>query len=449
MQNPPALGHRAIIIGGSIAGLLAARALAPHFEEVVILEHDELSDEPDKARPTVPQSRHVHVLLKGGENAIERMLPGFRATIEVSGSVQLRSGRDFRVGSEAGIPPAFESSLTLHGQSRGMLEYYLRKVVLAQVTNLQLRTGISVRGLLYDAARNRVTGVTLDGDESLAADLIIDAAGRSEVGFRALRALGLPLPEVEEVQCHFGYASVTVELAVDPGRDWKVLASGNLPRKGARGGLLSPIENGLHVCSMGGRGGDYPPGDREGFLEFAKSLPQQSVYEELSRARFVTHISRMGYPANRFRHYERHTALPAGLLPVGDALCSFNPTYGQGMSSAALQAEVLCDVFAARSTDATIDTLGRDYLEQAARVAQMPWRQANFNDFLYPTTEGDRSMFTLEETQYRIAVQRALQRDPEVRELATQVSQLLIPFERLLEDDVRQRVAAALVRKAT
>src|SRR5262245_56400600 len=125
MQTLPSLGRRAIIAGGSIAGMLAARALSPHFDEILLIERDEFGTEP-APRPTVPQSAHLHLLLKGGENAIERMLPGFRATIERSGSVQIDPGRDFIAGSELGVAPRFESKLVLHGQSRWMLEHYIR-----------------------------------------------------------------------------------------------------------------------------------------------------------------------------------------------------------------------------------------------------------------------------------------------------------------------------------
>jgi 2-polyprenyl-6-methoxyphenol hydroxylase-like FAD-dependent oxidoreductase len=152
----------------------------------------------------------------------------------------------------------------------------------------------------------------------------------------------------------------------------------------------------------------------------------------------------MIYPANRFRHYERLESLPAGLWPIGDAVCSFNPTYGQGMSSAALQAEALHDTLAARGDEHDVRSVGRASLERAAQVCRMPWRQANYNDFLYPTTTGNREMFTQDELTYRMQVQIAATRDDEVRRLSTEVGQLLIPFEALLAPEIKARVLAAL-----
>ncbi len=446
------LGHRAIIAGGSLAGMLAARALAAHFDEVIVLERDVFADTPAPRRLT-PQSHHVHMLLKGGENAIDRILPGFRDAIEKSGSVKIRAGLDFLAGSELGFAPRWDAGMELHGQSRWMLEHCIRSRVLAATENVGLRTGSTVRGLDYDASSHRVTGVkieTSDGQSTtLPADLVVDATGRGEGGLRWLTTLGLPLPEVEEVSVDFGYSSAIVELPPNPDRDWKALAMGNLPRVGARGAVILPIEGGRFICSLGGRAGDYPPDNEADFLEFAKSLPHPTMYDALVEAKFVSGVARMIYPANRFRHYERSDALPHGFIPLGDALCSFNPTYGQGMTSAALQAEALFDTLAQRTAQDSLDALTRTYLQRAADVARMPWRQANYNDFLYPTTQGNRDMFSAQEMQYRMELQIAAARDEGLRKLSNEVGHLLLPFERLMQDDVRSRVAAVLARNAS
>jgi 2-polyprenyl-6-methoxyphenol hydroxylase-like FAD-dependent oxidoreductase len=445
------LGRRAVIAGGSLGGMLAARAVAPHFTDVLVLERDVFTGTPAPRR-TTPQSHHVHMLLKGGENAIDRILPGFRRAIEQSGSVKIRAGLDFLAGSELGFAPRWDAGMELHGQSRWMLEHCLRQRVLESTANVELRAGCTVRGLNFDATTNRVTGVKVEtetGTSDLGADLVVDATGRGEGGLRWLSALGVPLPEVEEVSVDFGYSSAIVELQDDPARDWKALAMGNLPRVGARGAVILPIEGGRFICSLGGRAGDYPPDNEADFLEFAKSLPQPTMYETLRGAKFVSGVARMIYPANRFRHYERSQTLPHGLVPVGDALCSFNPTYGQGMTSAALQAEALFDTFGQRTANESLDILTHAYLVRAAEAVRMPWRQANYNDFLYPTTQGNRDMFAPEEMQYRMEIQIAASRDEVLRKLANEVGHLLVPFERLMEADVRARVSAALAQNAS
>ncbi len=364
----------------------------------------------------------------------------------------MRAGLDFLAASELGFAPRYDAGLDLHGQSRWMLEHRLRQRVLASTPNVEFKGGTTVRGLVHDARDNRIRGVKFESDagaSTLDADLVIDATGRGEGGLRWLSALGVPPPEVEEVLVDFGYSSAIVELRPDPKRDWKALAMGNLPRVGARGAVLLPIEGGLYICSLGGRAGDYPPDNIAGFLEFAKSLPHPNMYEALRDARFVSNVARMIYPANRLRHYERSSTLPRGLIPLGDALCSFNPTYGHGMTSVALQAEALLTTLSERTAAQSLDALLQAYLERAAEVVRMPWRQANYNDFLYPTTQGDRAMFTPEEMQYRMEIQIAATKDAVVRQLSQEVGHLLAPFERLMEADVRARVAAALAQNGS
>jgi flavin-dependent dehydrogenase len=433
-------GRRAIVVGASLAGMLAAHALAKSFARVLVLDRDELPSAPAPRRAT-PQAQHVHILLKGGEDAIERMLPGFCAELDACGSQTLSGGADTLAISDLGTAPRFESKLRLHSQSRWLLEHVVRSLVVARTPNLEVRASTLVRRLARDAASNRVTGVVTDGGEApLAADLVIDATGRREEALRWLDELGLPAPPVETVRVDFGYSSMVLELDATQARDWKTLAVGNLPRVGARGAVVLPIEDGHAMCSLGGRAGDYPPTEREDVLEFAASLPGGVLAETLRRAQFLSPVARMIYPANRFRHYERYDALPEGLLPLGDALCSFNPTYGHGMSSAAMQAEALRETLITRAQGESLRSVAQRYLERAAQVAQLPWRQANYNDFLYPTTEGDRAMFSAEEMQYRTAVQFAAMRDEVVRERLTAVNQLLAPFEVLLEPEIRKRV---------
>ncbi len=443
MGKRPQLGERAVVVGGSLAGMLAARALAPHFRTVLVIERDDIPSTPGPRRMT-PQCHHVHLLLKGGENAIAAMVPGFRDAIEANGSVTLRAGLDMEVASELGVAPRWDAKLDLHSQSRWFLEHTLREQVLEATPNITLQTRATVRGLILDASKRQVAGVEVEtaGDrETITADFVVDGSGRGEGGLRWLQALGLAVPAVDEIKVDFGYASATLTLADTP-RDWKALALGNLPRVGARGGVLLPIEGGRYICSLGGRAGDYPPDNEAAFVEFAASLPRPALADALRAGRFESGVERIIYPANRFRRYEALKSLVGRFVPIGDALCSFNPTYGQGMSSAALQSQALAETLNSRAEGETIDVLAPRYLTRAAQAARMPWRQANFNDFLYPTTEGDRSMFTEEETQYRIALQMAAGRDHELRKLTNEVGQLLIPFERLLEDDVRARVKA-------
>jgi 2-polyprenyl-6-methoxyphenol hydroxylase-like FAD-dependent oxidoreductase len=438
------LGERAVIAGGSLAGLLSARVLSDYFDEVLVLDRDELPDEPANRHMT-PQCHHVHILLKGGEMATEELIPGFTDEMMHVGSVPLRAGRDIIQGSALGFAPRWDGPLTLHSQSRALLEHCVRKLVRDFSDRIVIRDQTTVRALQYDSKRKRIVGVeaeTADGTrEEIAADLVIDATGGGAGAMRWLSALKLTVPEVEEVKVNFGYSSAIFEFTND--RDWKGALIGGPPPKVSRGGLALPIENGCYIVSVGGRFGDYPPDDLEGFIQFTKELPQPHLYEAIESAKPCSDVKTMRFGVNRFRHYERMADLVEGLIPIGDALECVNPTYGQGMSSTAKQVKALSEVLAAHGDrETSLAEIAREYLPRAAEVATVPWRQANFNDFMYPQTEGDRSQFTPEEAEYRMKLQMLSMKDDDVRLRLLKVGQMIEPPSILFEDEVAAKVAA-------
>lgn len=452
MDKTQRLGQRAVVAGGSLAGLLSARVLADYYDEVVVLDRDEIPDEPTDRRMT-PQSRHVHILLKGGERAIEALLPGFSKDMANAGSEQVDPGLEFLQGGERGIaPPWNEAPWKWLAQSRALLEHLLRRRVRAYSPNIEQRFGATVRGLVYDSADKRVAGVEVEtnaGMQPLSADLVVDATGRGAAGIRWLSALGLPGPFVEEVKIDFGYTSGVFRLRDDPERGWKAAIIGTMPPT-ARGSLLMPVDGGLHICSVGGRFGDFPPDDMDGFLEFLATLPQPMIYEAVKNAEIISELETIRYEFNRFRHYERMDDLPGGFIPIGDALCSVNPTYGQGMSSTAKQALGLKEVIEELlPTGAGLDQIAREQLSRGAAIAEVPWRQANFTDFAYPETQGDRSSFTQEEAAQRMAMQVLSMGDSELRLKLFKVNQLVEPPSILFGDpEIMAKVDAFLKQHA-
>lgn len=438
------LGERAVVAGGSLAGLLSARVLSDYFDEVLVLDRDEIHDRPENRHMT-PQSHHVHILLKGGEVAAESLIPGFTEEMISVGSVALAAGRDIIQGTAFGFAPRWDGPVTLHSQSRATLEYCVRKLVRNSSDRIELRSRSTVRGLQYHVDQGRIVGVEVEdagGERTLiSADLVIDATGGGAGAMRWLSALKLPTPFVEEVKVDFGYSSAIFEFKGE--RDWKGALIGGPPPKVECGGLALPIEGGCHIVSLGGRFGDFPPDDLDGFVEFSKRLPQPQIHDALVSATPRSDVKTMRFGVNRFRHYERMDNLVEGLIPIGDALACVNPTYGQGMSSATKQVKAFSDVLAAHSErDTPLAEIASEYLPIAAEVATVPWRQANFNDFLYPQTEGDRSAFTKEEAVYRMKLQMLSMRDDDVRLRLLKVGQLLEPPSILFEDEVAAKVAA-------
>jgi 2-polyprenyl-6-methoxyphenol hydroxylase-like FAD-dependent oxidoreductase len=387
-MNHPNRPERAVVIGGSMAGLLAAAALVPHFDRVTVVERDRLPAGPE-SRKGVPQSHHLHVLMPGGQHAIEALLPDFGAELLAEGAVPVdEANMLFPAGWSRPFRP--RSRHRLLSCSRLLVESVVRRRVIPQVN---LRQGVEVTGLVVQ--HDRVRGVRLRPrgggeslrDWSLAADLVVDASGRTSRGPEWLESLGLGRPAETRIDSFLGYASRQYALPPDSPIGQRAVMLMAKPPLEARTGYLFPIDGGRWIVTLAGAGRDYPPTDEAGFLEFARSLRDPVIHELIKDAEPLTPIRGHRRTENQRRHYERMRPSPDGLLVLGDAACAFNPVYGQGMSVAAQTAAALAGKLA-----------GRAYGPGSTRAMQRlvvgcnsgAWLVATEQDLRYPTTEGAR-----------------------------------------------------------
>jgi 2-polyprenyl-6-methoxyphenol hydroxylase-like FAD-dependent oxidoreductase len=421
------LGGHAIIIGGSIAGMLAARVLAVFFERVTVLERDEIPD-PLHSRHSAPQGRHAHFLLKGGEQIMENLFPGLVRQLVDFGSVPVRGGLDIVV-SGLFEQPRRDLGITCHCQTRGLLEHCLR-VRLRDCPNVEVSWGHAVTGLLPHDDRSRVLGVKYrhpaEGDKFLHGDLVVEAGGRGALSARWLAELGLGAPPVVEIGVDLKYATGVFRIPDDSSIDWKGIVITGKPPADARGAVVLPIEGHRWIVTLGGRFGDYPPKDYEGFIAFTQSLPDPAVYAAIKDAEMVSGIEQFGFPASMWRRYDQLAAFPERLIPVGDTLCSFNPLFGQGMTSAAQQVECLRTMLLGRSGRSDpLDGLSHEFLQSAARIVAVPWTQAAEQDFLYPATRGDRPPSDESANRYMAHLVALVQEDIDVQRQLMRVFHLM------------------------
>jgi flavin-dependent dehydrogenase len=389
----PRAGH-AVVIGAGVAGLAAARALIDLYPQVTVLDRDQLPTEP-VFRAGVPQSRHLHVLLGRGLSLYDQLYPGFRAGLEDDGAVMV-AWSDALWLNVAGWSRRYPTPIELVGLSRERLEWALR--TRTADAGVQFRPGHDVVGLLASSDASAVTGVRIrprshaDGPvQDLAADLVVDASGRSSRISRWLGELGYPAPAETRIDALLGYATRRYRVPADLNPSWRMLILP--PAHGfTRGGVIFPIEAGQWIVTLGGYGGDHPPIDEVGFLEFAKTLRHPLLYETIRNAEPVGAIYGFNQTANQRRHFERLSRWPERLIVVGDAAAAFNPVYGQGMTVAAITAVALGRRLAdhRRRHGDDLSGFARPFQQAVARHSADAWQLSTGEDLRFGTTQGPR-----------------------------------------------------------
>ena len=444
------LGHHAIVIGGSIAGLMTARVLADHFAQVTIIERDAIEDKPVLHKST-PQGHHLHALMLGGQQVVASLYPGILARLRSLGAVRYRAGienvwflPDGKAYNATGtVREPRDLGFDGYSQSRGLLEHCVRQCTLA-LTNVQLVTNSSVRSLLH--TNGRVHGVQYLSQGAwhcLPADFVVDAGGRGSHAAWWLMELGFPTPEGTTIGVDFAYASTKFRVPDSYDAPERLLNFFVPSPQFPLAAIMGEIEDRTWHVSLAGRFGNYPPTDEEGFLMFAKSLPNQKLYDLINDAERVSDIMAYRFPTSVQRHYERLTKFPEGFLVLGDAICSFNPVYGQGMSSAALQVEALQQLLNERAERAQgLDGVALAFFPKAAEVIVTPWTLAATFDFLHPQTCGTRPPNLAATAQYLAAASAVAADDIEVQRLLAEVIALAKPLAALWDEPLYSRILA-------
>jgi 2-polyprenyl-6-methoxyphenol hydroxylase-like FAD-dependent oxidoreductase len=442
------LGEHAVVIGGSMAGLMTARVLADFFRWVTVFERDQIEDRP-AIHKSIPQGNHVHALLLGGQRVMSDLFPGFTEEMKSAGAVPYTISRDlvwygpggkgYSVSGSVRDPRDF--GFGSYSLSRGLLEHLMRRRT-AALANVKIETGLAIEGLVHDDGRVRGVRTRAGGSQEIEADLVVDAGGRTSHAPRWLAAMGMPTAEETTIGVDFAYTSTKFR---NTGGLEEPLSFFGGPPPNTRGGAIFAIEDDTWHVALGGRFGDYPPTDVDGFFAYAKGIPNPGLYEAIKDAERIADLSHHRFATSVQRHYERLAVFPENFLVVGDAIASFNPVYGQGMSSAAQQVAALDQILRERASESrTIAGIATVFFAKAAEVISAPWMLAASADFAYPQTKGERPPGFAEAGAYFAALDAMQAEDVEVSRLLAEVFQLTKPLSVLLEEPLRTRVMGRL-----
>lgn len=381
----------AIIIGGSMAGLLAARVLSDHFDRVTILERDRVPESAE-FRNGVPQARHLHTLLAQGQFLMEGLFPGLTAELNTLGAPQLQWGLNSATMTAGGWVKRFDSGITSNVCSRVSLEWLVRQRV-KQIANVTILTEQDVDGMLQE--NSQIVGVNVmsrrdKSTQTLYANLIVDASGRESKMPEWLQTLGYDAPQETIVNANLGYATRWYRIPENVDFDWMTLTIlPNLKKGYTRGAGAFIVEDNEMVITLAGTNEDYPPTEEAAFLAFANSLQSPAIADIIPQLEPITPIYGYRRTANRQRHYERLSRLPENFIVVGDAVCAFNPVYGQGMTVATMEALELDKLLKAYDVRNLKGFAGK-FQKTLAKTVKNTWLMATGEDLRYPKTIGTK-----------------------------------------------------------
>jgi 2-polyprenyl-6-methoxyphenol hydroxylase-like FAD-dependent oxidoreductase len=446
------IGRHAVVLGASMSGLLAARVLSDFYRTVTVVERDVLPTGSVQRRG-VPQGQHAHALWPRGSQILDTFFPGFLAELIADGCRVWDDGDFSRFGvSFGGHPfvrsgrfPDFHPSDAVYCPSRPFLEGHCRRRVFA-IPNVALLDGHDVDGLTSDDDGSRITGVSVTSrsgveKHSLTTDLVVDATGRGSRTPAFLQHLGFERPIEDEVVMRLTYASQ--RLQIPAGMHNEVLEYVGQNQQRPTGMALLAQENNTWMLTVFGMVGREPPADHVGMLRFIEDFTPAHVMSALRCAEPLGEVARYHIPSSRWRRYDKMRRFPAGLLVFGDAIASFDPVYGQGMTVAALQALELDRCLRRGSNN-----LAARYFCAAAKPIGVAWQLAVGSDLTVPEVEGPRPLSTRLLNRYVDRVQAAAETDTVMAKRFIRVAGFHDSPASLMQPSVVLRVTATNWRQA-
>ncbi len=402
----------AVVLGGSIAGLLAARVLANHFHQIFIVERDRLSQEPCLRRG-VPQAAHAHGLLSSGYQVMDHYFPGMMDNLETMGAPRGDVAGDFlwflhgqwKLRHHVGIPGIIVS--------RPMLEAAVRQRV-RLIPNVSVLDGTIGVMPAFDRGGAQVIGMHVrdvdDGSEKfLGADLVVDASGRGSHAVKWLAESGYGETKSLSIRVDTEYGTRLYERKSGDLFNSNGVVIAGMPPNDCRTAAVLAIEENKWMVSLAGKMGENPGKDTASWEAFSAGLAVPVVHDLIKSARPLSDVTSYRFGANKRLFPEKMSRFPEGFLLIGDALCHFNPVYGQGMSVAAMEASMLDKTLAENES-----AFSKRFHERAGRIIDIPWMITTGEDFRFPKVEGKRPWGSSLVNKYLDRVHAAASEDPDI-----------------------------------
>lgn len=440
-------GH-AVVLGASMGGLLAARVLADFYDRVTVVERDLLPTGPQNRRG-VPQGKQIHACLARLTQILDELFPGFSDELVAAGTNHWDDGDFSRLDASFGGHRMVRSGFApnaprILSPSRPVLEHHVRQRV-RRIGNITFQEAHDVIGLVATPDRRRITGARIvdrvsDSATTLSADLVVDATGRGSRTPVFLEQLGYGRPVEDEVKVQLAYAGQLMRIPAGMLTEHMIM---KFPEPGQpRMFGLVKYEDDTWMIGAGTMTGVEPPRDRAEILSHTTELAPERVVEALRAAEPLTDVVHHRVPSSRWRRYDKMRRLPEGLLVVGDAVCSFNPIYGQGMTVAAIEATVLRDCLRGNDRGLT-----RRFTRLAAKTVRVAWQTAVASDLALPEVPGSRPLSMRVSNACFEPVMVAMETDPVVAAQFMRITGMLDSPLRLLRPAIVRRVIKARHRR--
>ena len=423
--------ERVIVIGASIAGLLSARVCSAFFEEVIILDQDKIPSK-NATRKGVPQGDQIHLLLSKGLSILSDLFPGIQQILKEKGANIGDIGEKLKWYAEGGFRPRCKVGLETVMMSRPLLENTVREELL-QNPNIKLKDEEKV--ITFNTQDGKVTGIVSD-KATYKTDLVIDARGFVSRLHAELELMGFEIPPIENVQVNVKYASCIFPKSENLD---SLLNINTKPPYNSKHGSLQPIEGGKMMATVQGRLNDEIPNDLASFKEYTLLLENHEMYEIIKDLEADSKVFGYKVPFVRWIHYEKLDKFPEGLLPLGDAICRLNPVYGQGMTSASIQANILYQLLKKKGHR----NIWKLYFKKVAKEIKSPWEISIAEDFKFPETQGIPPKIPVFLIKYFDKLNRVMNQDPVIYKSFVKVLNMVSSPKILLNPQILWRVIKA------